>query len=161
VFSANEILDMAIRIEKNGEAVYREAIEKISGAQLGSVLEWMADEEVKHANCFASLKEKIESTPTNLFVEEMSRELFNDLLGEKSFSHKEVNFSQIEDVNDLIAIFIEFEEDTILFYEMLVPFVEDESALENLKKIIAEENNHIDLLRQFSENKEGISLDSS
>ena len=47
------------------------------------------------------------------------------------------------DVDELIAIFIEFEKDTILFYEILEPFIEDDRTLADLKKIIAEENNHI------------------
>jgi rubrerythrin len=37
----------------------------------------------------------------------------------------------------------------VLFYEVLEPFIEDETTLENLKKIIAEENNHITKLQQF------------
>lgn len=149
MFSSNEILDMAIWIEQNGESVYRNAIEKLAKPDLISLLEWMADEEVKHAEWFSELKKKAETTSTNPFVEEMSRELFKDLLGEKSFSHKEVDFSLVEDVNDLIAIFIEFERDTILFYEMLEPFIEDDVTLVSLKKIIEEENNHIEKLKAF------------
>jgi len=149
LFSISEILDMAIGIEENGEAVYRNALEKISKPDLVSLLTWMADEEVKHAKWFAKLKADIETRSANPFVEEMSRELFNDLLGEKGFSLKEVDFSQIEQSDDLIAIFIEFEKDTVLFYEILEPFIEDKNTLENLKKIIAEENNHIAQLREF------------
>ena len=44
---------MAIKLEKNGEVVYRDAIEKVSNPELITVLEWMANEEVKHANWFA------------------------------------------------------------------------------------------------------------
>ena len=53
LFSANEILDMAIKLEKNGEVVYRDAIANISNPELITLLEWMADEEVKHADWFA------------------------------------------------------------------------------------------------------------
>ena len=92
MFSTNEILDMAIKLEQNGEAVYRKAIEKVSQSELVPLLEWMADEEVKHANWFADLKRKLETKRSNPFVEEMSRELFNDLLGEENFSLKDVDF---------------------------------------------------------------------
>ncbi|MGD1969495.1 MAG: ferritin family protein, partial [Desulfobacterales bacterium] len=121
MFSVNEILDLAIQIEKNGESVYRRAMEEINESELTTLLEWMADEEIKHADWFASLKDTIESTGVNLFVEEMSRELFNDLLGEKSFSHKDVDFSKLKSTNELISVFIEFEKDTVIFYEVLVP----------------------------------------
>jgi rubrerythrin len=149
LFSVNEILDLAIQIEKNGESVYRRAMEEINESELTTLLEWMADEEIKHADWFASLKDTIESTGVNLFVEEMSRELFNDLLGEKSFSHKDVDFSKLKSTNELISVFIEFEKDTVIFYEVLVPFIEDAGTLETLDRIISEENNHIRRLQEF------------
>lgn len=149
MFSVNEILDLAIRIEKNGENAYRRAMEEINESELTMLLEWMADEEINHANWFANLKDSIETAFANPFVEEMSRELFNDLLGEKSFSHKDVDFSNVQSIKELISIFIEFERDTVIFYEVLAPFIEDEGTLENLKRIIAEENNHIRQLQEF------------
>jgi rubrerythrin len=153
LFAAEEILDMAIRIEKNGEAVYRNAIEKISNPALISLLEWMADEEVKHAKWFLELKAEVATPAKSPFVQEMGREFINGILGEQSFSLKEVDFSRIDRINDLIDIFIEFEEDGILFYEMLQPFIKDQETLAQLDKIIAEEKNHIEQLREFKESK--------
>ena len=158
MFSTVEILDIAIGIEQNGEAVYRDALEIISDPQLVDLLTWMADEEVKHARWFSNLKQSVETESANPFVEEMGRELFNDLLGEKSFSHKEADFSKVEQIDDLMAIFIEFEKDSILFYELLEPLIEDESTLENLKKIIAEENNHIATLQGFIGSQAPLSI---
>ena len=158
MFSTIEILDIAIGIEQNGEAVYREALEIISEPRLVDLLTWMVDEEVKHARWFSDLKQNVETDSANPFVEEMGRELFNDLLGEKSFSHKEVDFSTVEQIDDLMAIFIEFEKDSILFYELLEPFIEDESTLENLKKIIAEENNHIARIQDFIGSQAPLSI---
>ncbi len=158
MFSANELLDMAIKLEKNGEAVYRDALEKVSKPELVSLLEWMADEEVKHADFFSDLKLKLETERENPFMEEMSRELFDDLLGDKNFSLKEVDFSFLDNVDELITIFIEFEEDSILFYKVLEPFVEDSVAREQLKKIIDEENSHIRHLQEFIGRKEALTI---
>jgi rubrerythrin len=153
LFAVEEILDMAIRIEKNGEAVYRNAVEKISNPALLSLLEWMADEEVKHAQWFLELKEEAATPAKNPFVQEMGREFITGILGEQSFSLKEVDFSRIDRINDLIDILIEFEEDGILFYEMLQPFIQDRETLVQLNKIIAEEKSHIEQLREFKESK--------
>jgi rubrerythrin len=161
MFSIKEILDMAIRLERNGEAVYRNAIRNISSPQLVSLLKWMADEEVKHAEWFSELKKKLEARPQNPIGEEMSRELFKDLLGEQSFSLQDTDFSQVHRINDLIAIFIEFEKDTVLFYEMLEPFIENEETLQQLKEIIAEENRHIERLKEFLENEAEVTPDNS
>jgi len=149
LFTANEILDMAIKLEKNGEAVYRGAIAKVNKPEIISLLEWMAAEEMKHAGFFLELKFNLETKQVNPFVEEMSRELFEDLLGNQNFSLKEVDFSSIENTDELIAVFIEFEKDSVIFYKVLEPFVEDPVALQHLKKIIDEEYLHIKKLQKF------------
>lgn len=158
MFSANEILDMAIKLEKNGEAVYRNAIEKVVRPELIDLLEWMAGEEVKHADFFAGLKLDLESKNANPFIDEMSRELFDDLLGDKNFSLKEVDFSLIENAEELIAVFVEFEKDSVIFYKVLEPFVEDPAAREQLKKIIEEENRHIKRLQEFVGDREAFTI---
>lgn len=154
MFSANEIIDIGIKLEKNGEAVYRGAIEKLPGSELVPLLEWMADEEVKHADWFAQLKHNLETKKENPFVAEMSRELFNEMLGEKNFSLKNVDFSSIEEIDELIEIFIEFEKDSIIFYEVLKPFVEDLAVRGHLKKIVDEEKRHIERLKELIGRKE-------
>jgi len=153
LFSAIEIIDLAIKLEKNGEAVYRDAIEKVPKPGLVPLLEWMADEEVKHAKWFADLKHNLETRNENPFAAEMSRELFNEMLGDKNFSLKEVDFTSIENLEDLVEVFIEFEKDSIIFYEVLKPFVEDPVAREFLQKIIDEEKSHIERLKGIADSK--------
>ena len=154
MFEISEIIDLAIRLEKNGEATYRRAMERVSDPDLLSLLNWMADEEVQHANWFGNLKKTATSGKTNPFLDEMSRELFDDLVGDQSFSLKEVDFSSVHTVKDLLKIFIEFERDTAMFYEVLIPFIEDEETLKQLHKIIEEENRHIEKLSEFSPREE-------
>jgi rubrerythrin len=153
MFTAREILDLAIQLEENGEAVYREAARKASNPDISELLLWMAEEEVKHTRWFTELKQEIETRSLNPFMEEMSRKVFGGLLGDKSFSHREVNFSEVDRIEDLIHIFIEFEKDTVLFYETLIPFIEDNHTLQYITKIIAEENNHIQKLHELLSEK--------
>ena len=161
MFSIKEILDMAILLERNGEAVYRRAIKQVSKPGIASLLEWMADEEVKHARWFSNMKNAFVSGSQNPIGEEMSQELFKDLLDKQTFSLKDTDFSQVPRNSDLIAIFIEFEKDTVLFYEMLEPFIDDEDTLEQLKEIIAEENRHIERLQELLERKAEVAPDSA
>lgn len=153
MFTATELLDMAIKLENNGEAVYRSAVAKVKKPELVSLLEWMADEEVQHARFFSELKLNLETNRVNPFMEEMSRKLFDDLLGNQNFSLKEVDFSSIDNQDDLIDVFIEFEKDSVIFYKVLEPFVEDPVAKEHLQKIIDEENLHIRQLQKFIDRK--------
>ncbi len=158
MFTAREILDLAIQLEENGEVVYREAAGKTSNSDISELLLWMAEEEVKHARWFTELKQEIETRSINPFMEEMSRKVFGGLLGDKSFSHREVNFSEVDHIEDLIEIFIEFEKDTVLFYETLLPFIEDNRTLGYMTKIIAEENSHIKKLHELLADKTEVPL---
>jgi rubrerythrin len=153
MFTAHEILDLAIQLEENGETVYREAAGQAKNGDIREMLLWMAEEEVKHTRLFTELKQEIESRSINPFMEEMSRKVFGGILGDKSFSHRDVNFAEIDCTEDLIKIFIEFEKDTVLFYETLIPFIEDDRTLRYVTKIIEEENNHIKKLHELLTDK--------
>ena len=149
MFTINEILDIAVRIEKNGEEVYRNAVDNITDTDLISLLEWMAGEEVDHAKWFFDLNQEIKTTSKNPFMEEISQDLLKEMIGDQSFSLKEVDFSSVVQVQDLVAIFIEFEEDSILFYEMLKMITQNEGTLAEIDRIIAEEKQHIEKLMAF------------
>jgi rubrerythrin len=86
-------------------------------------------------------------------MEEMNRELVQEMLGDQTFSLKEVDLASIEDPDVLVGRFIEFERDSILFYQMLQPFLKDETASQNLERIIAEENRHIEKLQEFIQSR--------
>ena len=158
MFSVLEILDLAVQLEKNGESVYRDAVDKVTNPDLVTLLVWMADEEASHMRWFSELKKKYAAHSINPFMEEMGKQVFSGILGDKSFSHKDVDFTRVDRLDDLIGIFIEFEKDTVLFYETLIPFVEDNDTLENIAKIIAEEHDHIKKLNEFLLDKTEVSL---
>jgi rubrerythrin len=153
MFSLKDIIDLAIQIEKNGERVYRSAIEKISDPSLTSLLKWLADEEAEHIGWFTELKKKAKKTINDPKLEEMGKTILLDVIGEQSFSLKHQDFTKIQHVKDLFAISIEFEKDTVLFYQMLLPFIEDKDVEEQLNTIIAEEHHHIRKLQGFLESR--------
>lgn len=149
MFSTGEIIDLAIQIERNGERVYRNALQKVSHQTLTSALQWLADEEAEHAKWFSGLKPTLTETPVDKELEEMGRVMLAKVLGEQSFSLQDTDFSKIDRPEDLIKRAIEFERDTVLFYEMLHSFIDNEETLDNLKKIIEEEGRHIEVLQDL------------
>jgi rubrerythrin len=149
MFSIREIFDLAIQIEKNGETVYRNALQKISNPSLVSLLQWLADEEVQHAEQFSELKQAVGGTADDPRLEEMGKGLLQGILGNQTFSLQDVDFSRIEHIEALLKLTIEFEKDTVLFYEMIGAFIEDEETLTHLKTIIQEENRHVQGLQEF------------
>lgn len=149
MFTIGDILDLAILIENNGETVYRDAAKKISNLSLISMLQWLADEEAEHAARFGEMKEKAEKTIADPKLEEMGRDIFLGVMGDQSFSLQDADFLKINEVKELLSVAIEFEKDTVLFYEMLLSFIDDEETKDGLNTIITEENEHIRKLQEF------------
>ena len=143
---------MAIQIERNGEQFYRDALKKVSDASLISLLEWLANEEVKHREWFTQKKETVKTRSEYLQVEKMGSALLQNILGDQSFSLKEADLSKIDRVDALLELAVEFEKDSILFYEMVGTFIDDEDTTGHLNEIIAEENRHIQLLQGSQDN---------
>jgi rubrerythrin len=149
MFTLDEILDLAIQIEKNGEKIYRRAQQEVSNLSLASMLSWLADDEAKHEKWFIQFREKIEGTLKDPKLDDMGRSILQGVLGERAFSIEEADFSRIDDLNSLLELSIEFEKDTLLFYEMLGGFISDEQILEQLGQIMEEENRHVQVLEEF------------
>jgi len=149
LFSTNEILDIAIRLEKNSEAVYRKAAGNTSKPEIAAALEWVADEEAKHARWFDGLRNTIDIKPDAASLEALNGDFLKTIIGGKSFSLDDVDFENIEQLSELLEVFVESEKDGILFYEMLTPFIREEGTRTMLEHIIKEEHNHINTLNEF------------
>jgi len=151
MFSIEDIIELAIQIEQNGEAVCRSLQEKSVEPSLASIFSWMADEEGKHAKWFKGLKKTIQVHDENTQLEKMGRDLLQDVLGKQSFSLGEIDLSQVKQVDELIALLIDFESDTVLFYEMIQAVVSDPETSKCLEIIIKEEQGHKEKLRAYLE----------
>ena len=158
MFTLAEISDLAIRIEINGKKAYEKALHEVSNPALASMLQRLAEDEAEHEKWFKALKEKVKTSEEDQRLEEMGKAVLAGVLGDQAFSIQEADFSRIEDRDALLKLSIEFEKDTILFYEMLQAFIQDEKILSQLNKIIEEENHHIRLLRDFLEKGEALPI---
>lgn len=154
MFTLGVIIDLAVRIERNGEKIYRKAGHEVSDPSLASLLEWLADEELEHEKWFVQLGEETEPNVEVPRLEEMEKEILRGVLGDQAFSMNDMDFSKAEEVNDLLFLSLEFEKDTILFYEMLGKFIDDVETDRQLGKIIDEEQRHVELLEGFLEKGE-------
>ncbi|MBN1104027.1 MAG: ferritin family protein [Deltaproteobacteria bacterium] len=147
MFSIREVLDLAVQIEKNGERFYREAMRRFLDPSVLSLLQWMAEEEVKHAEWFSKRKELLPQGEGER--KEIESGLLVGILGDQTFSLKEADFSTIHDVGKMLEVALEFEKDTILFYEFIQSLVEDRETSKELQEILEEERRHIQNLEQY------------
>jgi len=152
MFSITEIIDLAVQIEKNGERSYRRAQQETSDDALKAMLGLLAEEERDHQQWFRDLKTRIISKAVDPDLEEMARGLFQGILGEKAFALDELNPADLSDLTALLQVSAEFEKDTVLFYEMLEPFMEESESKDHLNTIIEEEKGHFDRLQERIKN---------
>lgn len=158
MFSLAEVYDLGIRIEKNGEKFYRDAMSQAWSKPIAEMLKTLAEEEVKHVEFFLKRMDALEQKRESPFLDEMSASMLKDILGNQTFSLKEADVSKIRSVEELVALAIEFEKDTILFYEMIGSFMTDEAAARELREIIEEERRHVKLFESYGD--KGIRLPS-
>ncbi len=72
----------------------------------------------------------------------------------------ENDLQNAKNVEEVVARSKAFELDTILFYEFLTGFLDDQEAIEQLRRIIEEERNHIMQLERIGDPKNCDSYES-
>jgi rubrerythrin len=149
MFTAQDILDIAIRLENNGEETYRDARQHIPDEELKTLLSWIAQEEHDHARWFTELKNRLTQGEDHHLMADLSRALAEDVVQGQAFSLQEVDFEAIDTPDKMIRTFIGFEDDTIAFYEILKTFIDDPAIAGHLEQIIGEEKKHVAKFREM------------
>ena len=102
-------------------------------------------------NSIPELKNKTTETGDDPHVEKAGKSLLQRILGDQSFSLADADLSSTKDMTSLLATAIEFEKDTVLFYELIRSFVQDPDVSDQLDTIIEEEKQHVQDLQRFME----------
>lgn len=148
MFSAEEIFNLAIQIEENGESYYREAVKVAADASIENLLLWLADDEVRHRKYFLELKAAAKPEAGTDWAEKIGGAFLQDSVKDHAFSLDDIDFSKIPSKAELLRIAIDFEEDSIMFYEILQSFVTEPAINGHVREILKEERRHIELLKE-------------
>ena len=149
MFTFGDIRNIAVQIERNGEESYLKASKVSTNPKVTEMLLWMAEQERKHAIWFTNLKSTKPLTPEQHEMEAVGQTLLQDMVKGNDFLLDTKNLEQTNSVKEVLDISISFEEDTILFYNFLLDFLDDEDDQKQLQRIIAEEQSHITHLEQL------------
>lgn len=95
---------------------------------------------------FEELSRKAGPDPVGGPMEKMGRIMLRASVEEQTFSLDGADLAEVDDAENLLAMSIEFEQDTVAFYEMMRPFLRDPEAAETLDRIVEEERLHIEKL---------------
>ena len=144
MFSANQMIDIAIQTEQAGYAFYQAAVEATDSPQVAALCEWLAAEEKVHERVFQGMKENLE--PQEMLGEWPGEkiEFINALVGSRFMPKPEEAEALVKDMSaqGILDFALNFEKDTIIFlYEMrdMVPA----SVVDQVNEIIAEEKAHV------------------
>ncbi|NQS88647.1 ferritin family protein [Patescibacteria group bacterium] len=155
VFSISEVIQLGIRIEKNGKDFYSTVAKSSKEDRAKQIFQHLADEEKKHIEVFKNILSNVEKyEPSGLYTEEYFAYL--KALSEEYVFTKEkkgIEIAQkVKDEIEAIEIGINVEKDSILFYnEMKKLVLRDEHRA--IYKLIEEEQEH---LKELSELKKSL-----
>lgn len=146
VFEAAQALEMAMRIELNGEAFYRAASEKSNDAELKELFEDLAFQERGHYRAFQRMAREVEPAPELPGQEAEDYQAFLEVaLDQAVFGGQDKALriaERAEDRDAALRAAMGLEKDTMLFYYDLREMV-GESDRETISDIIREEKQHL------------------
>jgi rubrerythrin len=153
MFTLSDIRDIAIQIERNGEETYQRASEAVVDSKIAVILRWLAQEERRHAEFFASLAPTEPLSAEQSEAEAMGRSLLQSMVRDKTFSLDQQSLNSVESLAEMFSQARGFEQDTVLFYEFLKDIVDDHEVKQQLDIIIREENRHVVILGRLAANE--------
>lgn len=146
----DELFQIAIGLEKNGEKFYRQMAEKFDKPRMKDLFLYLADQEVKHKELFQLMVAQIEKyEPIENYPEEYFayiRALADDLIFNSEKLDQEM--SKISGISDAIDYAKDKESASLLYYQGIKNMFPREHH-ESIEKIIAEERKHYTELSQL------------
>ncbi len=144
-FNADEIYEIAEKIEENGGIFYRKAAENVDGEEKEFLLE-LARMEDEHIITFSNLRKELSSmdkASSTFDPEDEAAQYLNALADTRVFFEKDINPTNMQDI---LTAAVTAEKDSIVFYLGMMDLVPNKLGKDKINDIIKEEMAHIRLL---------------
>jgi rubrerythrin len=156
LFQAVEIVDVAVRIEKNGFAFYSEVARQASNFAVKEVFDYLAKAEKQHILDFDNLGKDLEKyEPPESYPGEYA--LYMQALAEENVFTKDNAMKtlakKVAQVDEAIGIGIGFEKDSIIFFSEMKKFV-PASGQKTIDNLVEQEKEHLRKLLELKQRKE-------
>ncbi len=153
-FNADEVLEVAEQIERNGGRFYRAAAEMIEDPKNRQMLLSLAAMEDQHEKTFAVMRTELspaEKEATTFDPDDQMGEYLRAMADGKVF---DVNKDPVEmmaelgvkTIEDILKMAIGMEKDSVIYYMGMKAIVSREAGRETIDRIIKEEMSHIGIL---------------
>ncbi|MBN2460495.1 MAG: ferritin family protein [Candidatus Cloacimonetes bacterium] len=153
-FSLNEVIEMAVQIERNGFAFYDHALHRQDlDKESRKLLEILRDDEISHEKIFKKLRDDFDIK--NL-LDTGDWAMVSGYLKAIADSHifidpqAAINLATTaRNYREIILHAIDFEKDTLLYFYSVQKYVQEARARKAVERIIEEEAGHIMRLKEF------------
>ncbi len=144
VFSAIDLLDMAVQIERQGLDFYETCLMHAMRPDVKEALQLMAKEESRHIEVFTRMKSGLRHYELPESYPGETRAYLDGFVKDKVFTAPDeaLKTLPLHDIDRLIETAIGFEKRSILFYSAMKQIVRGSEA-EVVEQVIAEEHAHI------------------
>lgn len=147
LFSASEVVTMAVQIEKNGLEFYNAMAAKAQSEKSKKLFAFLASEEVRHKITFQNMLNNLKQLELTASEEEEYNNYLGALTRSRVFRSQTTADEIVKNLDDMAAIdmAIEAEKDSILFYYEIMEQAIDEDRAE-IELVIKEEKSHYAML---------------
>jgi rubrerythrin len=152
MFNADEILAIAVKIERNAQAFYGRAAEAVSAEPIRALFRDLAKWEVSHERLFSAMRDKFAAQQAAAAVMDPDGEAAKYLQaiadGEIfAVEQTEADLATMgDDPANILATAIQREKDSVVFYLAMKEMVPASLGRGDIDKIIAEEMSHVRFL---------------
>jgi rubrerythrin len=150
MYSAEEVVQLAVNTEKNGKEFYDNAAKKTKSAELKKMFDFLAMQEDHHRMIFESLRGKTERLMEPADMEEIEGYL-NAIVESEFFLGGDKALSKAtksDSPRELLSFALQFEKDTLLFFAEISELAEGRTK-EVLGEIIKEEKKHVKIITEL------------
>ena len=145
-FSIQEIIEIAIEIEKNGEAFYRTLVESANTARLRDLFKYLSEEEKKHKVRFEEILKSVGGYQISEIYYATEYMGYMKALADERVFTKDVFAPDIvknlKSSKEAIDLAIGFEKDSIIFLHEMQNMINDPEK-ETVQRLLNEERGHI------------------
>jgi rubrerythrin len=153
-YSPIEVIEMAVKTEKTGQEFYTNAAKKTKSKVLSELFNYLAGEEIKHEKIYKKLYNIVKDDPRALPFDLDEMGLYLQAITDSKFfvgGDKALGYiTKVKTANALLDYALQFEKETMLFYNEILNLVKKQyKPLVN--KIIVQEKEHIQKLSAMKE----------
>ena len=148
-FNADEVFRIGMEVELNGKAFYHEASTLVKSLELRVILELLRDEEEKHYNAFAAMREKLPAAAAEETVYDPEGEMgaYLKALADSRVFTSESQASEVaracDDEEEILRLALKFEKDSVLVFQAMRDLTKAEWGKEKIDWLIEQERDHV------------------